>query len=329
MFSHPRVLIPRAAIHTIVATVALAGPASAQETASQLVLSPEAEQLIEQGVNGTFQDELTLSFRPYYFPSFQGGTLAMIGFEVGKAGLMYGVDPVAPPVTGAQVMTQPVEVAKLELFGALRQGAGDAQLIGSTFTVGRSSGGETIGVHSFGAVLQPGTYDLVWGVRDAFGGKAASRKDSLEVPDFTAAGLTTSTVVMATGNPAPATGQFQPNTVYPGVRVLTASFPDDLDRVFPRATPQVMLIYIVVGAQPSPTTAAFDLELEYRILSAEGESVWRAPVQPLDRPTVGQPIPIAEIESLVPDTEYRFEIVVRDRVGGTESTTEVPFRIAA
>lgn len=324
----------RSALFRSLATVVLLAlvvvPVQAQQAtlgAPEAALSSEAEELLQQALAGTMQEDFSLAFRAYSFPSFSGGTLVMFGFEPGREGIMFGVDPDAAGGEG-QMPVEPQEVAKLELFGAILQGESETKRVGTEFTVASTAGAAgTVGVHSFGDTLPAGTYDVVWGVRDTVSGAAATRRDTVEVPDFTTAGLTTSSVVVVAGAPMAAQGTFQPNTVYDGLRVLTASFPADLDQELDRTSSPV-LTFIVVGAQPDATTSQFNLELTYRILTAEGESIMRVPPQPLSRVTVGQEIPLAQVEGLEPGNDYVFEIGVKDVMSGTEATTEVPFTVS-
>lgn len=307
----------------IVALLALvAAPARAQQAtmgAPEANLSQEAQDLLQKAMGGDLQENFSLAFRAYSFPSFSGGTLVMFGFEPGRDGVSFGVDPNA-----ADQMT---EVAKLELFGALLQNGSETKRLGAEFTVTSTSGDtSTIGVHSFGDTLQPGSYELVWGVRDTVSGAATTRRDLVDVPDYVNAGLTTSSIIVVTGSPMAAQGMFQPNMVYPGLRVLTASFPADLDQELSRSASPV-LTFIVVGAQPD-AMQQFNLQLTYRILTEDGESILRVPPQPLNRVTVGQEIPLAQVEGLEPGTNYVFEIGVKDMASGSESTTKVLFTVS-
>lgn len=316
------------------ATLALfTAPSQAMQTmqtapaAPPVTLSAEAEALLQSALGGDMQEELPLSFRAYSFPSFSGGTLVMFGFEPGRDGVMFGADPNAAAAEGAMAV-EPAEVARLELFGALLQNGTETSRVGTEFTVASTAGGpDSVGVHSFGDTLQAGSYELVWGVRDTVSGVATTRRDTVEVPDYMSAGLTTSGVMVVTGQPMPAPGEFQPNTVYQGVRVLTAAFPVDLDHQVSRASTPT-LTFIVAGAQADMATQQFNLELSYRILTAEGESILRVPPQPLARTTVGQPMPLAQVEGLEPGKDYVFEIGVKDLQAGTEATTEVPFTVS-
>jgi len=133
--------------------------------------------------------------------------------------------------------------------------------------------------------------------------------------------------LMVEGNPSAAPGIFQPNTVYFGVRILTASFMDNLTHEFPKSTQDIMLTFLVSGAQFDAAAQAPSLELEYRILDADGESIWRAPPQALNRATVGQQIPLSQITILEAGNDYVFQITAKDLIAGSETVTTVPFRI--
>jgi hypothetical protein len=309
-------------------------PAAAQEPtradvappfAPQAILSPQAVELLEAAIAGTGQNQVTLSSRPYFFPSLQGGTLTMIGFEASKRGLMFG----ATDTAGVGADGMPNEAASLELFGSIMQDGQEVRRLGAIFDLRRDLGTEDqSSLHSFGDTLQPGSYELVWGVVDTISGLAGTRRDSLDVPAF-GAELTTSTVLLARGFGG-AQGVFGPNTVYPGVRVLTATFDDDLDRVIdPAETPEVSLTYIVIGAQLDPATQGFNLEMGYRILDNEtDQSISRWPNQTSTRTTVAQPIPLSTVSGLEAGKTYRFEITVRDLAANTETVVEVPFEVA-
>lgn len=311
----------------VAATLLVSGPALAQEaqapaTEPEPMMSAEAEEALDQALSGVTHEDMSLTFRSYYFPSLQGNTLAMVGFEVGTEPLTYGVDAFASPAADG-----PVEVAQMELFGAVLQDGAEVARFGNDFTVGEGAAGLSA-VKSFGDTLAAGAYEVVWGVRDTIANVTASRRDTLEVPDFMSAGLATSSILLVTGQPGPAQGQFEAFAVYDGIRVLTVTFPDDLDRELDADLASVMLTYIIAGAQPDPATRSFDLEITYSITDEEGEGLWHVAPQPLDRPTVGQQIPLAEIDSLEAGNAYVFEVLVKDLAAGTETTTRVPFEIA-
>ncbi len=319
-------MIKRRLIHalSLVAALLVASPQAAASQAppvSQAVLSPEATAALDSALAGTDQGDVELLLRGFFYPSMQGGTLCMMGFRVGTTGVMFGVDASAEPGVAAP------EVAEMELFGAILQDGVEIRRIGTNFKMARNEATHS-GTYSFGDSLPAGSYELVWGVRDSVSGVTGSRRDAFEAPNFMAGGLTLTSIIVADGF-GPAPGMFSPNTVYDGVRVLTTTFHDRVERVYEIGTPQVDLTYVVMGAQMDPATQAYNLEANYRILDAEtGQSVVRMPPQPMSRNTVAQPIPLGQIQQLEAGKTYRFEIVVKDLSAGTEATQEVAFQIA-
>ncbi len=289
---------------------------------SQPVLSPEATAALEAALGGTDQSDVELLLRGFFYPSMQGGTLCMMGFRVGTGGVMFGVDAGAEPGVAAP------EVAEMELFGAILQDGAEIKRIGTSFKMAKNAEAHS-GTYSFGDSLPAGSYEIVWGVRDSVSGVVASRRDAFEAPNFMAGGLSLTSVIVADGF-GPAPGMFSPNTVYDGIRVLTTTFDDRVERVYEVGTPQVDLTYVVMGAQMDPVTQAFNLEANYRILDAEtGQGVVRMPPQPMSRNTVAQPIPLGQIQQLEAGKAYRFEILVKDLTAGTETTQEIAFQIAS
>lgn len=299
--------------------------------APQAILSPEATAALEAALAGDLTGDLALLGRAFLFPSMQGGgTLMMMGFRLGESGLMFGVDTAAMTDDEAETAAgaMPPETAGVEIFGSVREDGAEVRLIGMTAKIPKATGdAEYTATFSFGDTIPAGSYEIVWGVRDVASGRTAMRRDTLEVPDFMTAGLSTSSVLMVEGNPSAAPGIFQPNTVYFGVRILTASFMDNLTHEFPKSTQDIMLTFLVSGAQFDAAAQAPSLELEYRILDADGESIWRAPPQALNRATVGQQIPLSQITVLEAGNDYVFQITAKDLIAGSETVTTVPFRI--
>lgn len=316
-----------------------AAPATAQQVVQQAVpmpapqalLSPEATAALEAALAGEMAGDLPLLGRGFLFPSMQGGgTLLMMGFRLGESGLMFGADTAAVDAAqdAAPAGTMAPETAGVEIFGSVRAAGVEVRRIGTTAKIPKATGdGAHTATFSFGDTLPAGSYEIVWGVRDVVSGKAAMRRDALEVPNFMTGGLQTSSVLMVEGNPMQAPGVFQPNSVYHGVRILTASFMDNLTHEFSKSTPSVMLVFLVSGAQFDATAQAPSLELEYRILDSAGERIWRAPPQALQRATVGQQIPLGQINVLEAGNDYVFEITAKDLIAGSDTVTTVPFRI--
>lgn len=331
----------------LVLPLAFAAPAGAQQVvqqavpmpAPQAILSPEATVVLDAALAGDMAGDMALLGRAYMFPSMQGGgTLMMMGFRMSEGGLMFGVDAATMAAAEAEAEAEaeveapagmmPAETAGLEIFGSVRQDGVEVRRIGTTAKIPKATGdAEHTATFSFGDTLPAGSYEVVWGVRDVVSGKAAMRSDALEVPNFMTAGLRTSSVLIVEGNPMQAPGIFQPNSVYHGVRILTAAFMDSLTHEFSKSTPNVMLVFLVSGAQFDAAKQAPSLELQYRILDAEGEQIWRAPPQALNRATVGQQIPLSQISVLEPGNDYTFEITANDLIAGADTVTTVPFSI--
>ena len=322
----------------LVPALAFAAPAVAQQVvqqavpipAPQAILSPEATAALEAALAGDMPADLELIGRGFLFPSMQGGgTLVMMGFRMDETALMFGADGAAmAEQADAAAGTMPPETAGVEIFGSVRQDGVEVRRIGTTAKIPRATGdGTRTATFSFGDTVPAGSYEVVWGVRDVFSGKAAMQRDTLEVPNFMTGGLRTSSVLIVEGNPMQAPGIFQPNSVYHGVRILTASFMDNLTHEFSKSTPSIMLVFLVSGAQFDAAKQAPSLELEYRILDVDGEQIWRAPSQSLNRATVGQPIPLSQIKVLESGNDYVFEITAKDLIAGSDTVTTVPFHI--
>ena len=323
----------------LVLSLAFAAPAVAQQVvqqagpmpAPQAILSPEATLALDAAVAGDMASDMPLLGRAYMFPSMQGaGTLMMMGFRMSEGALMFGVDAPAMAAAEAEAAagTMPAETAGVEIFGSVRQDGVEVRLIGTSAKIPKATGdAEQTATFSFGDTLPAGSYEVIWGVRDMVSGKVAMRNDTLEVPNFMTAGLRISSVLIVDGNPMQAPGIFQPNSVYHGVRILTAAFMDSLTHEFSKSTPSIMLVFLVSGAQFDAAKQAPSLELEYRILDGEGEQIWRAPPQSLNRATVGQQIPLSQISVLEAGNDYTFEITAKDLIAGADTVTTVPFRV--
>jgi hypothetical protein len=109
------------------------------------------------------------------------------------------------------------------------------------------------------------------------------------------------------------------------------TFFDDVDRTVPRDA-MIEVIYVVMGTQQDPTTLKPSLEVNYRILlddpEAEEEvSVARFPPQTLQTFSVGQPIPLAQIQNLEAGKSYILEIQVKDMVTEQQLLKRIPFSL--
>jgi hypothetical protein len=292
--------------------------------------TPEARALLEDTVEGDLSQDLVLRFTPYFFPSFEGGTLFMLGFRVGASDLMFGIDAAALDATGGvQMGATPPEVAEVEVFGSIHGDGGEIRSFGMPLRVARDGVGDDglSATHSFGERLPAGSYTLNWGIRDLVSGRASTVSQRLEVPDFTSGGIGLSSVLMVEGDPTGVRGAFRPGTVYEGVRVATASFTDHLVHEFSKTTGEVMLTYVVTGTQRDPATGVANFALSYQIRDAAGGTIWGTPALPHSRTTVGQPIRFADIEQVSAGNDYVFVIYAKDLAADADATTEVPFRL--
>lgn len=300
------------------------GTARAQTLMKPPVFSAAAGEILQQVLGGGGPQELELRSRPFFFPVLDGSTLAVSAFRIGRQGLLFG----ARDEAGVDADGMPVEVAGLELFGAVLHDGAELRRFGDRFLLPRSGVADGVSVpYSFPLALMPGRYEIVWGIRDEVSGRATARRDVLEVPSFTDGGLRLSSIVVAGGYRA-APGITVDGAVAAGVRVFTASFDDDLDRSLDRAaTPEISLAFFVVNAATNQESGTVDLQIDYRILDEDDTSVLRFSPQLSSRTTISQPIPIAEAADLEIGRAYRFEITVRDRVEGIEAVQLVPFRL--
>lgn len=310
-----------AALALALAPVPGAAQEGAQAPAPQPQMSDDASSLLDEAIDGTHREDLELKQRPNFFPSLEGGTFSMIAFETSTDGLQFTAGEAT-----AEGSTPPA-TAELEAFAAVIRDGEEIGRFGGPFTIEEGSGSDGFSsTHSFGVTIDPGSYELVWGVRDLNAGVATTRRETLEVPAFGADELKLTTVLVSSGVDQ-TQEPMMAGAVYPGVRVASLLVQDDIDRTF-EVDEQVELIYIVMGAQADPEAGTQKLECSYRILDMEGTSMVRFPPQELNRITVGQPIPFARIENVEPGGEYQFEILVKDLVAGTETERMVPFRMA-
>ena len=178
--------------------------------------------------------------------------------------------------------------------------------------------------HSFGVTLTPGSYRLAWGVMDSNSGKISALDVPLEAPDFTAAELTLSSVLLARSIEK-RTDELQLDKIYEGVRLGGLLVRDDVDRLFGRDD-TMELLYVVGGAELEAASQKARLEIDYRILvAADGHSIARLPTQTLDYTTIGQQIPLGQIRQIQPGEGYQLEVTVRDLVAGTDIKQAIPF----
>ena len=329
--------------------------AAAQEeaVAQDPVPLTATELILQETAAGQPREDLGLKHRVDFFPSLDGKALTLVIFEVHKQEILdaAGGAGADDPWAGAAAEAAAIGVAtgpSVKVFGNVsRDGAMGPELVHGFDVACPVSGAEDddfTPTHSIGFGLEPGTYTLTWGILDEASGMATSAIEQIEVPDFLGGELMLTSVLATTGVSSEAE-QMRANAVYSGIKIGNLLFEDDLDRVFARDA-NVELVYAVMGAQmasveqpepadpnappppaPMPKPA---LEIQYRILMAEtGQSVVRFPPMPLDRTTVGQPIPLGRIQNLAAGGSYDISISVTDTVTGNVVEATVPFSIAA
>lgn len=277
--------------------------------------TPDARALRELLNQGATRSDLALDQGLRFFPAPENNTYTVVAFEVGKESLS---------LDGGQ--------ASLTAFGALmrvgEQGERVLRELRLPFTVAEGEGTEVeSGTHSFGMTLVPGSYRLAWGVMDDASGAVTTVDESFDVPDYGAAGLTLTSVLVSRGEPEERQEAIDIDTVYEGVRVGSIAADVDIDHTFARDE-TMMLLYFVMGAQVDPSASQVALEVDHRVLDAQGNGIARLPVQTLNYFVIGQQIPLGQIEALQPGTDYIVRIHVTDTVTGEEITEEVPFHVA-
>ena len=315
------------------AGVSLAKPArQVQESPT----SPEMQILAELVQQGVEREDFPVKKRIDFLPAPDGNTFAIVVFEVGTDSLVFALpEPDTAGVTeaqrpGAAGTLEPVaEVASLKAFGSFMPSTfnpGQARYdFLAPFDVSRDEGeGAYTETHSFGVTLAPGSYTLAWGILDAANNTANAQSELVEVPNFHGGELVLSSVLVATST-LPQTDPYETGRVYSGVRMASLLFQDDIDRQFSRDE-NIELIYVVMGAQADPVTRRPKFEVSYRVLLAEDEqSIARFPSQTLESPSVGQPIPLAQISQLNPGESYELEISIKDLLSEAELTHRVRF----
>lgn len=317
---------------------ATANPAPAYQEQGTAA-SPEAQILREVLQTGVAREDFPRKARIDFFPAPDGNTFTLLVFEVGKETLTFAEAPQAPAPSGIQpegaapAAPQPTgPVADLEAYGAVttQSPEGELQVIHqflSPFQLPVDSGDEEFsGTHSVGMTIAAGSYSLTWGVYDKGSGQAHVTTEIVEIPDFRSGELVMTSVFVSTAS-QPQSEPYEPGRVYPGVRMGNIVFMDDIDRTVARDA-MMEVIYVVMGTQQDPTTLKPSLEVTYRILDAESdESVARFPPQTMDTFSVGQPLPLAQIQSLEAGKSYELEIQVKDNLSGQQLMQRIPFSL--
>ena len=333
--------------------VAFVAPATALAAAPQVAVggqegqnqdmsgTPEAQILREVLQTGVAHEDFARKARIDFFPAPDGNTFMMLVFEVDQEGLTFAPAPPPPAPAEGEAAAAPAEigdVANLKAYGAVTTQSPEGQLnvvhqFMSPFTIPVGGGDATFSdTHSIGMTLVPGTYSLTWGVIEEGTNLANVATEVLEIPSYTTGELKMTSVFVSAAS-EPQSDPFLPDTVYNGVRMGGVVFFDDIDRRLPRDS-MIEVIYVVMGTQQDPTTMRPKLEVNYRILlddpEAEEEvSVARFPTMTLETFSVGQPIPLSQIQNLEAGKSYIFEIQAKDMVTEQQLLKRIPFSLFA
>jgi len=321
--------------------VAVAGQQGQSEDMSG---TPEAQILREVLQTGVAHEDFARKARVDFFPTPDGNTYLMLVFEVNQQGFTFA--PAPPPVQAAPAEGEAAaaaappaltgDVASLRAYGAVTTQSPEGQLnavhqFSSPFTIPADGGDGTFSdTYSLGMPVVPGTYSLTWGVIEADTNLANVTTEVIEVPNYTTGELKMTSVFVSAAS-EPQSDQVQINTVYSGVRMGQIVFFDDIDRLVPRDS-MIEVIYAVMGTQQDPTTLGPRLEVNYRILlddpeAEEEQSIARFPSQILETFSVGQPLPLSQIQNLEAGKSYILEIQVKDLVSEQQLLKRISFSL--
>ncbi len=330
-------------------------------------VAPEVKVWMETVSSGVERNELEMRRRLYFFPA-QGGTYTALTFELGKEALEFVVPVPAAVETfeteseeeegesdaeevtlltaaevaaaaglGAAAQIDPLEArADLRVFGAFLQGDPGRENTMHSFlmpyelveSAGDADSGPSL---SLGVTLFPGAYRLVWGVFDATTGMAATRDETVQVPDYAQGPLSLTRPVLAATEIRDDPRPMNTTTVYQGIRLGSVLVANDVDDAFDRDA-TVEVVAIATGWVSDPAAPGKPrLEVTYRILEGlEGdESLARLPTQLLDFHVLGQQIPLGQVNRLRSGRSYRIEVRVKDLVGGRETVQRAPLHLRA
>jgi hypothetical protein len=301
--------------------------------------TPEAQILREVLQTGVAHEDIVRKSKVNFFPAPDGNTFMMLVFEVDQSGLTFApAPPPAMPAEGeAAAPAAPVgDVASMKAYGAVTTQGPEGQLeiahqFMSPFALPAEGGDGTFSdTYSVGMTLVPGTYTLTWGLIEASTNLANVTTEVIEVPNYTTGELKMTSVFVSAAS-EPQSTAFQADTVYPGIRMGNITFFDDIDREVP-SDAMIEVIYVVMGTQQDPTTLRPKLEVNYRILlddpeAEEEQSVARFPTQTLETFSVGQPIPLAQIQNLEAGKSYFLEIEVKDLISAQQLLKRIPFSL--
>ena len=284
---------------------------------------PTADVLAMQELmqNGVTRQDLALRQEMAFIPAQGGNTFAVFNFDVGKSGLTFEADGTAGPASalafGVLLKKDPA-AANGEQF--LRQ-------IQIPFSVDPSNGNaELTSTHSFGMTLEPGGYRLAWGVMDSASERIATMSHEFTAPNYAAAELAIPSVTIATSLEQVA-DVIDINSVYATTRVGPLELQTDMDNEFGR-NDSLLLLYFIQGLGVDPATQQNRFEITHRVLLAGTEdSIARLPAQELLFGGIQQEIPLAQVQQIVPGTDYEIEIQINDSITGNELTHKVPFSV--
>jgi hypothetical protein len=301
----------------------------------------EAQILREVLQTSVAHEDFARKARVDFFPAPDGNTFMMLVFEVDQEGFTFAPAPPPPAPAEGEAEAAPYmtgDVASLKAYGAVTTQSPEGQLnivhqFMNPFLIPIDGGDGTFSdTHSIGMTLVPGTYSLTWGVIEESTSLANVTTEVLEIPSYTTGELKMTSVFMSAAS-EPQSDAFMPGTVYNGTRMGNVVFYDDIDRTVPRDS-MIEVIYVVMGTQQDPTTMKPNLEVNYRILlddpeAEEEQSVARFPPQTLETFSVGQPIPLSQIQNLEAGKSYILEIQVKDMVTEQQLLKRIPFSLFA
>jgi len=338
-----------------VLSIALVSPAGALASAPQVAVAgqqgqsedmsgtPEAQILREVLQTSVAHEDFARKARIDFFPAPDGNTFMMLVFEVDQEGFAFAPAPPpvqAAPAEGEAAAVAPLavtgDVASLKAYGAVTTQSPEGQLeivhqFMSPFTIPADGGdGGFSDTHSVGMTVVPGTYSLTWGVIEESTSLASVTTEVIEIPSYTTGELKMTSVFMSAAS-EPQSEPYQPSNVYAGVRMGNIVFFDDVDRVVPRDA-MVEVIYVMMGTQQDPTTLKPKIEVTYRILlddpeAEEEQSVARFPTQTLETFSVGQPLPLSQIQNLEAGKSYILEIQAKDMVSEQQLMKRISFSL--
>lgn len=184
-------------------------------------------------------------------------------------------------------------------------------------------------VASWGLTLKPGQQTLHVALRA--GGRAAVAPVTIDVPDFNAPGLKTSTLLVypETASPPPdasgsAAAPNDPEDAYAALTLGSVRLQPRFDNVFTGAD-ELSAVCVLYGGATDPATGKASLKARYSFLK-DGRAVARGQEEAFAAPmavaSVG-PVPLSSFGK----GHYTVRLEIRDEVAGQAETREAPFEI--